>query len=202
MSVPCFGHGNLATSLEMVQIRPNAPIVVAYPTKPYGAGSMTFSQHHFPLLPLAACAAALSGALAAQYGLGWHPCELCLLQRVPLILAGLAALLALWPGHHPLVRAGLLRLIGWVFLGTAVLAFYHVGVEQHWWIYHGSCAAEHTAAVGPIDFASALSRPVVVSCDTPPWIWHGLTMAGLNVFFSATVGMLTLLGPRVLQGRI
>ena len=96
----------------------------------------------------------------------------------------------------------MLQAIGWLFAGTALLAFYHVGVEQHWWVYHGTCAADRHPPVGRVDFALALSRPVVVSCDTPPWIWHGLTMAGLNVIFSGMMAVVTLWGPRVLQGRM
>ena len=159
-----------------------------------------FKRGWSPLLPLGWCLAAMTGALTAQYGLSWKPCELCELQRVPLILAGLTALISLHPGHPALVRDGLVRLAAWLLLGTACIAAYHVGVEQHWWIYHGSCNADRQVPVGRADFALALSHPVVVRCDQPPWVWHGLTMAGLNVLFSGLTGLLTFKLHRMEQG--
>lgn len=137
--------------------------------------------------------AAIMTALFVQYGLGWKPCELCLLQRVPLVLAGLVALASLVPDHALFIRHSMLRLSVWLFWATALLAAYHYGVEQHWWLYEGSCAADKAVVLTHADFALALSRPVVVRCDEPPWIWHGITLAGLNVLYSAGVGVLALL---------
>ena len=153
---------------------------------------MTFPIRLSSFLLALASAAALAGALTAQYGLGWNPCELCLMQRVPIILAGSVALLSLLPAHPDSVRSGMIRCAGWVFVGTSLLAFYHYGVEQHWWLYEGGCSADKNAPKGPIDFALALSQPVVVRCDQPPWIWHGITLAGLNVIYSAVVGTVAL----------
>ena len=129
---------------------------------------MTFAKIPASFLPVAASVVALAGALFVQYGLGWKPCELCLLQD--------------WDG--------MIRLAAIIFLGTALLAAFHVGVEQHWWLYGGGCSVEKGSVSG--NFALALSQPVVVRCDQPPWIWHGITLAGLNVIYSAVVGTVAL----------
>ena len=159
---------------------------------------MTFAKIPASFLPVAASVVALAGALFVQYGLGWKPCELCLLQRIPILTAGLVAVGSLAPGQHRTVRDGMIRLAAIIFLGTALLAAFHVGVEQHWWLYGGGCSVEKGSVSG--NFALALSQPVVVRCDQSPWIWHGITLAGLNVVYSAAVGGLTLLLLRANKG--
>ena len=158
-----------------------------------GAWSMNFASRRSSLLPLGASVLAMAAAFSAQYGLGWVPCELCLLQRIPILLAGMAAMGSFYPCQTQVVRRFLVILAALLFLGTSVLAAYHVGVEQHWWLYNGGCSRDPNEIQGAVDFAAALSHPVVVRCDEPPWKWHGITMAGLNVVYSAMVGIVTLL---------
>jgi len=153
---------------------------------------MKITVSHSSLLPLSASVLALALALAAQFGLGWRPCELCLLQRIPVAAAGIAAAASLYPARNKAAHDALTVVAALLFLGTAVLAAYHVGVEQHWWLYGGGCSRDPDAAMGPVDFAQAMSQPVVVRCDQPPFQWHGVTMAGLNVVYCAVVGIATL----------
>jgi hypothetical protein len=39
-----------------------------------------------------------------------------------------------------------------------------------------------------------MTRPAQVRCDQPPWSFHGITMANLNVPFSLAVGLFALWG--------
>lgn len=72
-----------------------------------------------------------------------------------------------------------------VFFGEAGLAFYHVGVEQHWWIsaFEG-CKVD-------LDFNTenileTIQNAQAVRCDEIPWQMFGISMAGYNVL---TAGM-------------
>jgi len=154
---------------------------------------MNFAYRRSSLLPLGASVLAMAAALSAQYGLGWKPCELCLLQRIPILLAGMAAVGSFYPSKTQAVRRLLVMLSALLFFITSAVAAYHVGVEQHWWEYHGGCSRDPDEVQGVIDFAAALAHPVVIRCDQPPWEWHGITMAGLNVLYSAVVSVVTLL---------
>ncbi len=87
---------------------------------------------------LGASVGALAAAYTAQFGFGLEPCILCLYQRIPYAVAGLLGLLALLlpPGRYPVwAVAG----CGAAFAAGAGIAFYHVGVEQHWWMSQASC---------------------------------------------------------------
>lgn len=138
-----------------------------------------------PLFVLAASILALGTAFTAQYGFGLKPCELCLAQRVPFAVAGLLALLAL---VRPLSWQRLLMaLAGLAFLINAGIAFYHVGVEQKWWV--SSCAASAGPKVSVNDLAALMSKPVEARCDEPSWEWHGITMAAMNIVFSGALAL-------------
>jgi disulfide bond formation protein DsbB len=129
---------------------------------------------------------ALALALAAQYGFDLRPCNLCLIQRVPFAVAAVLAALSLsLPRHWSL----LIRLAGLVLLLNGGIAFYHVGVEQHWWA-SAVCPAAQGGPVSVADIMAEMSKPAEVQCDTPAWSFHGVTMAALNVPFSLGLGLL------------
>ncbi|OAN49798.1 disulfide bond formation protein DsbB [Paramagnetospirillum marisnigri] len=137
---------------------------------------------------LAICVLSLAFALTAQYGFGLRPCNLCLIQRVPFVLAALLAAAALArPGKAPL----LLRLAGLVLAVNGLIAFYHVGVEQHWWA-SAACSGGGGGPVSVADLMAEMSKPAEAQCDTPAWEYHGITMALLNVPFSLGLGLAVL----------
>ncbi len=89
------------------------------------------SPRAFAGFVLMASAIVLGAALLSQYWGGLAPCELCLLQRWPwaaAIAISLVALIAVSRSALPWVALGLALIF---VLGVAA-AFYHVGVEQHW----------------------------------------------------------------------
>jgi disulfide bond formation protein DsbB len=131
----------------------------------------------------AAAAAPLAVALASQYLGGLQPCTLCLYQRVPFALVAGLALLALF-------RPALLRPVLWtaaaLFATGAVIAAYHVGVEQHWWeSFLPGCGASATSGAGSVDELRALLLETPpVRCDEIAWSLFGVSMAGYNVLYS------------------
>lgn len=144
--------------------------------------------HSVPLLFVGAGLALVGGALFIEHGLGIRPCILCEYQRIPpLLVAGLAGIAALpW-----VPRAGARRLIGLValvFLGGAVLAGYHVGVEQHWWAGTDQCggagAPPPEVSASLADLRAALAVPEIVPCDAVPWSLFGISLAGFNLILS------------------
>lgn len=128
----------------------------------------------------ASAATPLALALLSQYGFGLHPCELCLWQRGPyvaLIAAGVVALI--WPQKlRVLLRAGFV-----LWLIEALLAMYHVGVEQHWWQSATGCSAGGQVSTLD-DLRAQIMEAPLVACDQPEFIFAGLSMAAWNVLYS------------------
>jgi disulfide bond formation protein DsbB len=138
---------------------------------------------------LAICIMSLVLALTAQYGFGLRPCNLCLIQRVPFLLAAVLAALSL---RLPHLARRLLPLAGLLLMVNGAIAFYHVGVEQSWWISAVCPAGDPSGPISVADLMADMNKPVEAHCDQPAWSFHGVTMAALNVPFSALLGLLVL----------
>jgi disulfide bond formation protein DsbB len=143
-----------------------------------------------PLAVLIASLAVVGAALLSQYWGGLRPCELCLYERWPYYAVAVLSLVALVAGRRGSSRAALV-LAALVFVAGAALAFYHVGVEQHWF-------AGPTACTGPdfkADSVEALRLQLLatppVRCDQIQWSLFGVSMAGLNLLASILLALLS-----------
>jgi disulfide bond formation protein DsbB len=141
-----------------------------------------------PLGLQAVAIAALATANIAQYAYGLEPCVLCLWQRAPyavVILLSLVALAVGGGGGRGTRRVAVLTGLGAVaFLIGGAIAFYHVGVEQHWWHSVTGCGGGLPAAMSVADLQAALSAPPPKACDAVDWSFVGLSMATWNALLS------------------
>src|SRR6202043_2569622 len=101
---------------------------------------MVLTTRAFAGLVLLASAIVLGAALLSQYWGRLAPCELCLLQRWPWAAAIALSLVALLAGSRPALPWVALGLATLFALGAAI-AFYHVGVEEHWFAGPSACTA-------------------------------------------------------------
>ena len=146
--------------------------------------------------------AALAAAFTAQYGFGLRPCELCLFQRVPYGVVIFLAILALGLHLDSKKMALVLGVCFLAFAGNAGLAFYHVGVEQHWWAGPVSCTGGLGTVHSVEDLAALLSKPIdIPQCDKPAWTLFGVSMAGYNVLACIGLAGFSLLAAQRLTGR-
>lgn len=128
----------------------------------------------------------LLGAFAFEYLGGMAPCELCLWQRWPHAAAFLVMLIALAVPHRALCLLGMLAA-----LTTAGIAFFHVGVEYHWWEGLASCTG---GDIGGLNIADLLDPSADIAapirCDAVPWSMFGVSMAGWNALLSVALAVL------------
>ena len=129
----------------------------------------------------------LAGAYLFQF-LGYLPCQMCLWQRWPHMVAiaiGVAAF------AYP-ARA-------WAFAGalaaaiTAGIGIFHTGVERDWWEGPASCTG---AAGGLSGDLLSLEGPKLVMCDQVSWALFGLSMPSWNAIFSLLLVALWLMAAR------
>ena len=135
--------------------------------------------------------AVLGSAYASQYWGGLAPCELCLYQRWPWRIVGGLGLLALWVVPRPRLWRFVVGFCGLTLMAGAVIAVYHVGIEQHWWLGPASCTSAGTPASLAELKAQIMAAPVVL-CDQIQWSLFGVTLAGFNAiisFFAATASL-------------
>jgi disulfide bond formation protein DsbB len=145
----------------------------------------------------AASVLALALAFTAQFIFHLEPCPLCLMQRLPYAATALLGLvgLGLAKTERPKGSAFAIFLASLAFLTGAGIAFYHNGVEQHWWeSFLEGCKVTFSA-----DNAKTLLEKIEAAapakCDQIPWsdpVLH-LSMAAWNTIASLTLAATSLL---------
>jgi disulfide bond formation protein DsbB len=148
--------------------------------------------------PLVDQALAIAAATSAALLVGAHlfervgrlaPCDLCLDQReahwtgLALALVGLGVGLTLkWRR----AAAATVGACAFVYLVSAGLAFYHAGVENHFWPGPATCSSGGAVDLGDGSLADILSeKPARPSCSEAAWRLFGVSMAGYNLLLSA-----------------
>jgi disulfide bond formation protein DsbB len=134
----------------------------------------------FPIFVLITSGAVLGGALVSQYWGGLMPCELCLKERWPWTAAIVISFVATMTGSRPpLPRVTLLLVL--VFALGSALAFYHVGVEKHWFEGPSACTAPSRTPTTLQALKAQLLHQQPVRCDEPAWSLWGISLAGWNL---------------------
>jgi disulfide bond formation protein DsbB len=144
---------------------------------------MVLTTRWFAGAVLAASAAVLGAALLSQYWGGLDPCELCLLERWPWWIA-IAIAAASWLIGNRLALQIPAILLALIFFGSAAVAFYHVGVEQHWFAGPTACTASGAAANSVDALRAQLLGKQPVMCDEVQWSLFGVSLAGWNLVAS------------------
>ncbi|MGE5270211.1 MAG: disulfide bond formation protein B [Thiohalocapsa sp.] len=151
------------------------------------------TTRRFAACILAASALVLVTALMSQYWGGLRPCELCLLQRWPWTIAITISLVALLAGGRRGVLPWLALALGAVFAVSAAFAFYHVGVEQHWFAGPSACTATgggNPAAMTLDEMKRQILGTAPVLCDQVQWSLFGVSLAGWNLLASLAMAAL------------
>ncbi len=179
-------------------MRQFAPVFARSLTGPYihvvmplSLPRILFEPRRYPALILAASIGVLAGAFFFQHVVGLDPCVLCIWQRYPYVAAialMLVAIYCLGAGG----RGWLLGLCGLVFLAGAGIAFFHAGVEQHWWRGTAECAGGMAMGQGVADLMARAQAAQPARCDEIPWSLFGLSMAGYNVLISLALAAASL----------
>jgi disulfide bond formation protein DsbB len=126
-----------------------------------------------PLIVLILSVAVVGAALLAQYGGGLVPCELCLYQRWPYFAVIALMALAFALGRRGVSRVAL-ALAAVIFVASAGLACYHLGVEQHWFAGPTACTGDGLAGGSIEEIRRRLLATPVVRCDLAQWSVVGI----------------------------
>ena len=140
----------------------------------------------------------LAAAYISELGFGLDPCILCLYQRIPYVLIAAIGLVVIMLEHKQINRfISLLFAVAVLLLfSESGLAFYHVGVEQHWWAsVFEACKMDFGTTNDPSALLAQIEQTQAARCDEIAWQDPviGLSMAGWNVVYAAGMGILTII---------
>ena len=140
-------------------------------------------RSRWPLVSLSVSAALLAGAHAFESFGHMQPCAMCLAQREWHWGIVLIALVALVFARAAGASRWVAFVLGLAFLGSFVMAAWHVAVEHHW-----IAAQCEVGALGDLTFDvnAELHMP---NCDQIAWQMFGISMAGYNAIISFVVAL-------------
>lgn len=153
------------------------------------ASLIRFVLRHWPETALLSAALMLAIAHAFQAFLLLMPCTLCLRAREVYWLAMAVAAIAIVVRRTALGRrtAPWFDLaLGLIFLFGSGLAFYHSGVEWHWWPGPTACSSSGGGGSSAAGVNALLegAKAAAPACDKVVWSFLGLSMAGWNILVS------------------
>ena len=151
-----------------------------------------------PWILIAASCLVLGSAFIAEGVFDLRPCALCIYQRWPYIVIIASCLTSIALPSASAGRAALLGVAALACTVGAVIAAFHIGVEQRWW--PGPSVCDSVVPLRGGDMAALreqLMTTPLVRCDVVQWRLFGLSLAGYNMI--ASLGLAALGGFAVLR---
>ena len=132
---------------------------------------------------------ALSSAFFIEYVLGHQPCNLCVLERIPYLLALIIILLNY--KFIYLEKYFILSLI-LVFLAATILSLYHLGIEQGF--IEESLVCDLTKGSDLLSKEDILKQlqEKNISCKDVTFKIMGLSLTSYNIFISLLISVSTI----------
>ena len=131
----------------------------------------------------------LISAYFVEYILGYKPCNLCLIERLPYFFAIIIVLLCLTINKFYKIVFILLTI---TFAVGTILSFYHFGIEQGFFKESLVCTANNEInSLAKEDLIKELQKKVV-SCKDVQFTLLGLSLAIINTIISFILSVITL----------
>ena len=121
-------------------------------------------------------------ALYVEYYLNYHPCKLCLYQRVPFILA----IFVSFVGFNFPKKDEVLILLITTFAVGIIISGYHFGIENNIFEEFKGCSNNSLDITDKADLLKSLNQ-TLPSCKYISFTLFGISLAGLNFLSSLLI---------------
>lgn len=143
----------------------------------------TNNNYKISTIFLLSSAGALIFAYILQYVFNMLPCKLCTYERVVYYVIGLLSLICMLKKDSKI----LIYAVFCSYIVGAVISFYHIGIEFHWFHDVLGCTEQASGNVSIEELKSNLLNPdYSPSCDRPYYIF-GISIATWNFIYSLLV---------------
>ena len=131
---------------------------------------------------------ALVSAYFIEYVLGYKPCNLCLIERWPYLIATIFILTNLITNK---IEKIILIILAIIFAAATILSFYHVGIEQGFFDESLVCISNgEINSLNKEDIIKELQKEEV-SCKNVEFTFFGLSLATINAVISFVLSAIT-----------
>ena len=123
----------------------------------------------------------LISAFFIEYALGYQPCNLCLIQRVPYGLSIILIILNYLQRKNEVFFILLLILI---FSFSLIISFYHFGIEQGFFEESTVCGVKNTSDIISKEEILKQLQEKTVSCKDVTFRIFGFSLTTINIIIS------------------
>jgi disulfide bond formation protein DsbB len=124
---------------------------------------------------------ALISAFFIEHALGYQPCNLCLIERIPYGLSIIIIMVAFLTKKN---QKFLVLLLILTFIFSLAISFYHYGIEQGFFQESSICGLkDFTESITKEDLLKQLSEKTI-SCRDVTFRIFGLSLTSINIVIS------------------
>ena len=131
---------------------------------------------------------AILAAYFIQYVLKHQPCNLCLIERIPYIISIIIISICLFFSRFEKISLIVLSL---TFFFAALIAFYHVGIEQGFIMESLVCDINNKTNNLSKEAVLNQLKEMPVNCKDVTFKIFGLSLATFNIFISLIFSIIT-----------
>ena len=131
---------------------------------------------------------ALVSAFFIEYVLGHQPCNLCILERIPYLLAIIIILLNFKFSHY---EKFFILLLSIIFLAGAIISLYHLGIEQGFIQESVVCDLKSGSNLLSKEEILKQLQEKNVSCKDVTFKIFGLSLTSYNILISLLITVST-----------
>ncbi|MDB4834755.1 disulfide bond formation protein B [Candidatus Pelagibacter sp.] len=131
---------------------------------------------------------ALVSAFFIEYVLGHQPCNLCILERIPYLLAIIIILLNFKFSHY---EKFFILLLSIIFLAGAIISLYHLGIEQGFIQESLVCDLKSGSNLLSKEEILKQLQGKSVSCKDVTFKIFGLSLTSYNILISLLITVST-----------
>ena len=130
----------------------------------------------------------LTSALVIEYVLGYQPCNLCLIERIPYGLS-IIIIIANYSFRRDQIFYSVLLML--VFSFSIIISIYHFGIEQGFISESAVCASENINLITKQEILNSLNK-LTISCKNVAFKIFGLSLTTYNIFVSIIMFFLSI----------
>ena len=126
----------------------------------------------------------LISAYFIEYVLGHQPCNLCLIERIPYMVA-LIIIIINYKFNH--LEKYLILLLAFVFLAGTLISLYHLGIEQGFIKESFVCDLKNSSKILTKEEILQQLKEKMVSCKDVTFKIFGFSLTTLNIIISLLI---------------
>ena len=145
---------------------------------------LNLNKKKFLILTFLISLFALISAYFIEYILGYQPCNLCLIERIP-YMGALIIIIINYKFNH--LEKYLILLLVFIFLASTLISLYHLGIEQGFIKESLVCDLKNSSKILSKEEILQQLQQKIVSCKDVTFKILGFSLTTLNIIISLLI---------------